>query len=344
MKLMWSNGVYRSNRTRLAVLLSYISENRFFIVVSVFAFSVCTIIFGSMAYHFFFGLDLPVIKVLNTDSASYWGQLGDFAGGFLNPLLSFLALMAVLKTMALQRIEMRAAQREAKIATQEQRQQTAVYSRQMFESTLFGLLDAHAKILNDINAGGCSGRSAIEFIVNKCTSSPQYTNAIFYPDMCNSKDVREYLEGFWFDWKGSVGHYFRNLYWIMKTIDSSRDGFDLEDRIKSGGKVGQRFYVDYLRKRNYTSLVRAQLSEFEMALLQLNCLTEDGADLKYYVEKYSLLKPLGENYFSAWKGTFVEEFSPSTFQGVEDVDIDHLIKMEKDKTRRGFTAVRRAFK
>jgi len=336
--------VYRPNKTLLGVWLSYISENRFFIVVSVFAFSVCTIVFGSVVYHFFLGQDLPVIKVLNNDSAGYWGQLGDFAGGFLNPLLSFLALMAVLKTMALQRIEMRAAQKEARIATQEQRQQTAVYSRQIFESTLFGLLDVQAKILNDINAGGRSGRSAIEFIVNECMSSSQYTNALFYPDMRNSKDVRKCLESFWFDWKGSVGHYFRNLYWIMKTIDSSRDGFDLEDRIKSNGKVGQRFYVDYLRKRNYTSLVRAQLSEFEMALLQLNCLTEDGADLKYYVEKYSLLKPLGEDYFSAWKGTFVDEFSPSTFQGIEDIDIEHLIRMEKDKAMRGFAAIRKAFK
>lgn len=327
-------------------LREYRRKNRFFIGVALIALTACGTIFGALFVHFFWGINIPAIAVVNQGTASYWGQLGDFAGGFLNPLLSFLALMAVLKTMALQRAEMKAAQLEAKTATQEQRQQTAVYSKQMFESTLFGMLDVHAKILGDIKHGdqpgrARQGRDAIDMIVKDFKEGRKYQAGIFYPESVVDSSIQSEIEVFCNQWLSVSGHYFRNLYWIMKMIDTSQDiplDFKGDEALVSSKR---RFYTDYLRKRNYANIVRAQLSQSEMALLQINCLGSYGADLKYYVEKYSLLKPLGKKYFGAWSAFMSSEFNSMAFFGLEDVDVDALMKMRVDRVARNTSAIRK---
>lgn len=66
-----------------------------------------------------------------------------------------------------------------------------------------------------------------------------------------------------------MGHYFRNLYHIVKFVDNS----DLEN------------------KKTYTNFVRAQLSSFELVLIFYNCLSDKGSEkFKPLVEEYSLLK------------------------------------------------------
>ncbi|MBP5958155.1 putative phage abortive infection protein [Pseudomonas anatoliensis] len=334
---MWIKRLFSTNYLENDVA-RYIADNVFFVCVSLLAFSVCTLVFGALFLHFFLDVDIPNLAIENHETASYWGQLGDFAGGFLNPLLSFLALMAVLKTMALQRAEMKATQQEAKIATEEQRQQTAVYSRQMFESTLFGMLDVHAKILGDIKSSDSSyhreGRDAVDVIVRNFKESDFYKEAALHSEMMKYNDVEVDVSKFYKDKISSVGHYFRNLYWIMKMIDSSENaltGSAMHDRIVKDNKE---FYADYVRKRNYTNIVRAQLSESEMALLQINCLGSYGADLKYYVEKYSLLKPLGKEYFGSISENMCRHFNKLAFLGLEKIKIGELVKIHNNRVRR----------
>jgi len=325
-------------------LIGYIKKNLFFVGVALLAVIACGGVFGALYLHFFKGIDIPKITVVNNETASYWGQLGDFAGGFLNPLLSFLALMAVLKTMALQRAEMKTAQLEAKTATQEQRQQTAVYSRQMFESTLFGMLDVHAKILGDIKfSGGVGpdheGRDAIDVIVRSFKETGIYRRGNLNPDELSDEYLLEEIEKFCRSKVSSIGHYFRNLYWIMKMIDTNKD--ILIDTASTGtfGTTKSKFFADYRRKRNYTNIVRAQLSESEMALLQLNCLAPHGADLKYYVEKYSLLKPLGRSYFGGLAERISNNYNEMAFVGLETINTDALMKMTNARLFRDLSAV-----
>jgi hypothetical protein len=119
----------------------------------------------------------------------------------------------------------------------------------------------------------------------------------------------------------------------MKMIDTSRDaltGITQHDRIASDDKE---FYADYTRKRNYSNIVRAQLSESEMALLQINCLGSHGADLKYYVEKYSLLKPLGRDYFGPLSKKMCDPFNENAFLGLEKINMHELMAAHNDKIR-----------
>ena len=69
-----------------------------------------------------------------------------------------------------------------------------------------------------------------------------------------------------------LAHYFRNLYHIFKFVATS----DIAD------------------KRRYTSLVRAQLSAYELAVLFYNAVSPHGEGFKKYVEAFGLLEHLNE--------------------------------------------------
>ena len=342
---MFFFGFLRNCREVIRLAYEYVLANVFFVGVALIAIILCGGVFGALYTHFFLGLDIPKLAVFNEATASYWGQLGDFAGGFLNPLLSFLALMAVLKTMALQREEMKAAQLESRTATQEQKQQTAVYSKQMFESTLFGMLDVHAKILKDISyVGGlgsfCEGRRAVDLIVKSFKNTDAYeAGQSLFGTPSSHEVMQNQVDAFCNQWKGMLGHYYRNLYWIMKMIDTSHETIIEERHYRVAGR--RRFYMDYVRKRNYTNIVRAQLSDSEMALLQINCLGDYGVDLKYYVEFYSLLKPLGKDFFGQWGEYMCSKFDDMAFSGLEEIDVDVLAEHRGARVKFNSTRIRR---
>ena len=90
------------------------------------------------------------------DSAT-WGTFGDYLGGTLNPIISFLALIGLLYTIHQQAQEMQATREELKQAAEQQRQQVEQQSRQseifnlqQFESTFFSLLEQHNKIIENL--------------------------------------------------------------------------------------------------------------------------------------------------------------------------------------------------
>jgi hypothetical protein len=86
------------------------------------------------------------------------------------------------------------------------------------------------------------------------------------------------------------GHYFRNLYRLIKIVDEK--------------KFSENIIEDYKIKYSYTSIIRAQLSDAEIKWLFLNCLSDKGyKKFKPLVEKYSLVKIINLNdevfgYFS----------------------------------------------
>jgi len=77
------------------------------------------------------------------------------------------------------------------------------------------------------------------------------------------------------------GHYFRNLYRIIKMIDEQI--FDSESQQN-----------DFEKKYYYTSIVRAQLSDYELLWIFFNCNYEFGSKFKPLIEKYAFLKVLSQ--------------------------------------------------
>jgi hypothetical protein len=85
--------------------------------------------------------------------------------------------------------------------------------------------------------------------------------------------------------KQYLGHYFRNLYLIFKTIDES-EAFSEKEKLQ------------------YAKIVRAQMSHLEMKLLYLNCQIVDGSSFKKYVARYKILEWINGADFSNYDRAF----------------------------------------
>lgn len=78
------------------------------------------------------------------------------------------------------------------------------------------------------------------------------------------------------------GHYFRNLYRIIKHIDSA--------------EFSKKTLADFKIKYHYTSIVRSQLSDSELKVLFFNCINYHGIEkFKPLLEKYSFFKFINTN-------------------------------------------------
>jgi len=230
-----------------------------------------------------------VIMYLCTNTESGYGLnlLGDFMSGTVASIWSlaglffiYVAFLGQKQQLLNQQMEIMYSQLEVKytrleLAGQkaEMAKQNKTLEQQKFENTFFQLLGNHNSIVNslDILRNGKSGREISAqgrdcFVVfynrfDKKIPRPENEKSIEYI-------LEKYLE-FFQENVSDLGHYFRNLYHIIKFIEES----DIEN------------------KKRYTNFVRAQLSAGELALLFFNCLSKLGSEkFKPLIEKYSLLK------------------------------------------------------
>lgn len=271
------------------------SEGNFVVLLGGTALVLSCLILLMVVIHFQFGRDIWVLGVKNPETAQFWGQIGDFVGGLLNPVLSFFALMAVLFNLVLQRKELSLARKDAKDAHDTQKRQSEIFEMQNFESVFFRLLDAHSRLAVSVksNAGASSyvgmegfDRAASSFLPKNPVLVRVETNEqkVFFVSECASKYVAANI--------GSLGHYFRSLYQILKYIDNyGQVSVNLSEATMARIKV-RRAVRNYYKQRTYSNMLRAQLSNSEILCVFLNCLTPEGAGLKSYVEKYSFLKTL----------------------------------------------------
>lgn len=245
---------------------------------------------GAVFWHFQVGGDIAWLKIKNRESAQYWGQIGDFFGGVLNPLLSFLALVAVSLSLRSQTAELKAARYEASTSQNIQNLQTKVYERQSFESVFFGLLQMHSTNLQEMrrSASGASGRAFFNERANQYSAWASIRSGRHLDD----QSAVSFLSSSFIEHDGeSMAHYFRTLSELLDYVDSfgkieiARTPFLVQlTNVKQSpeGKMRDR----------YARIVRSVLSSGELHLIFLYCIAPEGVALKRMVEKYALL----ENY------------------------------------------------
>lgn len=211
------------------------------------------------------------------------GTFGDMFGA-ANALFSGAALAGVIYAILLQRHEISIAKRELRYTREILKDQTknlelqnAATGQQIFEGTFFQLLSILVEITNQIdldgNRGKSNGKDALKIFKRRAYSlvTPSY-------DVMSSvlEDFESEYEIFFKQNGHELGHYFRTLYNLIKFVDKS----------------------DAVKKRFYTSLVRAQMSDDEAALLYLNGLSKYGNEkFKPLIERYGLLKNVREADF-----------------------------------------------
>ncbi|VVN32382.1 putative phage abortive infection protein [Pseudomonas fluorescens] len=251
--------------------------------------------------HFQFGVDIPFLNVINPGSATYWGQIGDFVGGVLNPILSFIALLAVVLSLRSQASELRAARAEARASQIAQTQQTKIFEkqsklieRQSFETVFFGLLDLHTKNAEAAkffrNGPAHLGTDAFESYSTKYNVDGMAVT-IGSTDIPVA-DILERANSFNERSREGLGRYFRTLFEFLVYIDNY--GVPLRHSPLGVNPILLKGFdtPDSIIKKTYAGIVAATFSVYESECIMLYCLTPEGKGLKSLCEKYGLLKHL----------------------------------------------------
>jgi len=170
-----------------------------------------------------------------------------------------------------------------KFAMEQLEKQNTTLRKQNFEDTFFQMLRLHHEIVSSINIQGTIGyvgRDSFRYLYERLRDEyhrriPGFKGGIVTERREEGIEfVNDISETFFRDYQSHIGHYFRNLYNIIKFVDKS----DIND------------------KKFYTNLVRAQLSSNELRLLFYNCLSIYGNEkFKPLIEKYALLKNMEDD-------------------------------------------------
>lgn len=254
------------------------------------------------------------------------GTFGDMFGS-VNALFSGLALAGIILTILLQRKELKLQREELKETREEFKTQNETLKIQRFENTFFNLLNQHHQIVDAIDfryykkkekesGFRISERTNMmrepaeekEVVILTGRDVFRYRYNQLFKEISNSPQnyAKIYIEHYK-DAQTDFGHYFRNLYRMIKHVDQTDFFYDNTKVSKN-----EIFGVKY----KYTSIIRAQISDYELMWLFYNCLSSNGIEkFKPYVEKYSFFKNLPQDLLgnSEHKNLYQEKaFKPTT--------------------------------
>lgn len=244
-------------------------------------------------------------------SISKYNELGDFIGGITAPFLSTVTLVLLYLTY-------RSQKEEVAQSRQVLENQTETLNKQQFETTFFNMLNLHHDIVKTIDlkkkdrtlhemrqeAHGLIAENPKETVYGrdcfrtfyegykveygKVVKEKHETNTYGYQEIINKA-----YENYYKRHQSDLGHYFRNLYHVFKLIKRS----------------------EVKNKKEYASLVRAQLSSHELLMLFYNSLSDQGEKFKPLIEEFHILKGMPEDDLVNDKHKNL--YSPSAFKKTE---------------------------
>ena len=233
---------------------------------------------------FVFCLDITDIGVLFSGLA--------FAGIIITALLQK-------EELGLQREELKLQREEIEKTRGEFKQQNATMKLQRFENTFFNLLSLLQGVVDSIEDSkqirkrkGSLRISDIEY--ETVTLSGKDVFCDYFADFnrtLDDNDLDKVIKAYY----NKFGHYFRIVYQIIKLVDET----DFES--------DNNFEIQY----KYVSILRAQLSDYEMLWLFYHCLSEYGRENKPLVEKYSFFKNMPTDKIR--NQSFLEQYDRSAF-------------------------------
>jgi len=217
---------------------------------------------------------LVLIVNLSTWKGRSFGDWGDFFGGTLNPLLTFLTFMWLLITIIIQQSELRESRVELRRSALALREQSNTLKRQSFESAYFQMIRTLNEIVQAIDLVDAEGRT---FKGRDCFKTfysrlnKKYRAAVEkrVPGRSDEECLRFAFSRFWNKHQSELFHYFRYLTAILDYIESESefDGLYLEN-------------------------LEALLSDQELLLIFYFCVCEErfGSKLLSQVEQKGMLQ------------------------------------------------------
>lgn len=216
------------------------------------------------------------------------GQMGDFFGGLLNPLVSILTLFVAISVWRLQKDELELTRNEMAQTKLAMEDQAKTAEQQRREQRFFDLLSLYRDTVNSIEYSSSNGfgrdttiqtsggKQALKSILGSA-GLWQITEEVHdaAPMKVNDDDATRATShiGLYLD------HYFRVVFTLLREAEPV---------------LGDEHF-------RYVKLFRAQLSRNELTLITLNLLYDaEGAKLQPLVNRYGLLKHLHDCRLRRW--------------------------------------------
>lgn len=247
------------------------------------------------------------VDTVNNEKFLDLASFGNYLGGTLSPLFAFLALIALLYSIQIQSEEL-----QDTIETLVN--QNELIQKQNFEATFFQMLKLYNEITQEIAVKEIGenpklegkilkGREAIEDLYE--TLFKDYFDEIQY---CSNEELKaDKYEEFYRKFAGQIGHYFRIIYNILKFVDKSE--------------------MPYEKRKFYTNILRAQLSDYELILLFYNVIYfrgEGERKMREFVIPYNLLKHINRKE----DGMLLDYYSDIT--NLEQIDKEYKLHRSKN--------------
>lgn len=214
------------------------------------------------------------------------GQMGDFFGGTLNPILAFLSFCLLLITIKLQSKELKNSRKELSKSSKALKKQSKSLKLQNFENTFFKMLDLHNKTVNELKFTKMKfifydfEEDSILYDDRERTESTAL-NAI--SDLCNDlKNISDkyyqipfnkIYDSYYKNYKSILNKYLYTVEQIFTHIYS----YPLSDN----------------EKIKYANIYKAQFSQGELKLLFYSCVSNHNMfNLKKYIEELKFFDSL----------------------------------------------------
>ena len=262
---------------------------------------------------------LNMSLILVNKDPTWRGTFGDQFGA-VNALFSGLAFAGLIYTIILQRRDLELQRNDLKLQREElaltrkeMEEQTAEFEKQnetlriqRFENTFFNMLSQFQEVVNSLSVTARVNMENVEY-VGRDVFSVLFTNVTVYVDIPKGDRKQQAffgmghaigklgMEGYMHsEVPTQFDHYFRLLYRILKFVKTSPLITKFEDEYE------------------YTSILRATLSRYELVWLYYNGLTFGKNKLKPLIERYAMLKNLRKDLLV--DGVNCEEYAESAYR------------------------------
>ncbi|WP_116053498.1 putative phage abortive infection protein [Pseudomonas qingdaonensis] len=234
----------------------------------------------------FIMLSVDVYVTLKVPEAAWHGVFGDFFGGVVNPILTFLTFMGLLITIVMQRVELRETRRELERSASALGSQVHVAQRQSNENTFFKMLEAHGALVSSIDLVSDEnvrvvGRDAIR---------------AFYRRLRKELHNITRKGGFWLDGKLQSPYDKGDICALKTAFDTFWKANSDELQHYYGGIFVTLAFVDlkFCDDSPYVSMFRSSFSDSEKLLMFYYSLCVANSEFKRLVIKYNIVGDIPE--------------------------------------------------
>ena len=189
----------------------------FFVITSALL-AIIGVVF-SYIRHFYYDLNFAI-----SNDPAVWGQLGDYMGGILNPLLSFISIVLLIKSLTLQN----ETNKELKLEIENTKKTEKIRS---FEAQLFNMIDSQRQAFDNLKIYISTGAITHEKLSTEAVISIEDEIEALRNNGKNDTDIVSFLDST--DKFDQIYRVTRTFYIMVKMTSeklSNSEGFSKKDR------------------------------------------------------------------------------------------------------------------